>query len=84
MIRKPIRLAWTTIFVAMFLLSLDYWRWGELVTIGLLGLPRWIYYFVLLQLLLAGAVFLFSRTYWKDTDESKSERDGGGSGGGGH
>ena len=74
MIGKPIRLTWTTIFVAMFLFSLDYWRWDEPVTIGLLGLPRWIYYFVFLQLLLAGAVFLFSRTYWKDTDGSGSEK----------
>ncbi len=74
MIRKSIRLAWTTIFVAMFLLSLDYWRWDEAVIIGLLGLPRWINYFVLLQLVLAGAVFLFSRTYWKDTDGSGSEK----------
>ncbi len=74
MIRKPIRLTWTAIFVAMFLFSLDYQRWDEPVTIGLLGLPRWIYYFVFLQLLLAGAVFLFSRTYWKETDGSGSER----------
>ncbi len=74
MTRKSIRLTWTTVFVTMFLVSLDYWRWDEAVIIGLLGPPRWINYFVLLQLLLAGAVFLFSRTYWKDTDGSGSEK----------
>ena len=59
---------WSLVLVALFILSLDFWWWDGPIRFGPLHLPRWIYYFVLLQLLLAAAVHLFGRRHWAAGD----------------
>ena len=66
---------WAGVFGLLFLLSLDYWWWDGPVRFGPFGLPAWIYYFVLLQLLLALAVWRFGRRHW--TPVGGDETDGG-------
>ncbi len=68
---------WTAFFVVLTLMSLDYWWWGVATRLSLMGLPTWIYYFVALQLVLAGGVFVFSRHYWvEQADDHSVDRDG--------
>ena len=55
------RITWAVTFGLIFALSLDYWAWGRPVRLGLFGLPLWVYYFFLLQLVLAAALALFAR-----------------------
>ena len=62
------RRTWIIIFVVLFLLSLDFWSWGGGPSRGPLGIPRWIYYFLLLQLALAAAIHFFGRDHWHDED----------------
>ncbi len=57
--------AWTIIFVVIFLLSQDFLFWKHPVTLGWLGLPGWIYWFVILQVVLVVALVAFAKTYWK-------------------
>ena len=57
-------LLWTSLFVVLTILSLDYWWWGAATRLGPTGLPIWIFYFVLLQLVLAACVYFFSKHYW--------------------
>ncbi|HKK64842.1 MAG TPA: sodium:solute symporter family protein [Clostridia bacterium] len=52
-------LAWTGIFGLFFLLGNDFWNWNRSPVL-LLGLPGWIWYFILLGILLSGAFALFS------------------------
>lgn len=49
---------WATIFTALFLASLDFWRWGE-VDPMYLGAPLWAWYFVGLSALQTGAMMLW-------------------------
>lgn len=64
-------LRWALVFTVIFALSLDFWWWGGPPAFGPLELPRWIYYFVLLQFVLAAAVHLFGRRHWQaEGDES--------------
>lgn len=64
--RKRSRLRWAVVFGVIFALSLDFWWWDGQPAFGPLHLPRWIYYFALLQFLLAGAVHLFGRRHWQN------------------
>lgn len=52
-------LAWAGIFGLFFLLGNDFWNWNQSQAL-LLGLPGWIWYFILLGVLLSGAFALFS------------------------
>ncbi len=65
---------WTLLFGVVFALSMDFWWWDGPVTFGPLTLPRWIYYFVLLQFGFAVAVHFFGTAYWRsetlDDEES--------------
>ena len=54
---------WSAGFLALFALSLDYWRWDDEVALGVLGLPRWIFWLVALQTILAIAIGLFARSH---------------------
>lgn len=63
------RAIWSAIFLALFVLSLDYWRWDERVRFGPLGLPSWSLYFVALLVLLSGAIAVFARTDWEGDGE---------------
>ncbi len=62
--RRPVgRVVWPTFFVGLFVLAMDFWTWDEPVRLSLLNLPVWIYYFALLQLVLAGAIWWFGRNH---------------------
>lgn len=69
-------LGWAAVFLALFVLSLDFWWWDGPIRFGPLHLPRWIYYFVALQLALAGAMHLFGRTHWSDDDRRRGDEEG--------
>src|SRR6056297_1893065 len=51
--------AWAGIFGLFFLLGNDFWNWNQSRAL-LLGLPGWIWYFILLGVLLSGAFALYS------------------------
>ena len=70
---------WAFLFVVLTVLSLDYWWWGAATTLGVMGLPVWVFYFVLLQFALAAGVYFFSKHYWdEDEDDGGDTTDGGG------
>lgn len=50
--------------MAIFLMALDYWAWDEMVSLSVKGLPKWIYYFVIIQLVLVFMIYTFSKYYW--------------------
>lgn len=60
---------WVIMFTALFLLSLDFWAWRGEPASGPLGIPGWVYYFMSLQFLLAGAIFAFGKTYWSRQEQ---------------
>ena len=55
------------LFIALFLLSLDFWGWGQYKPL-ILGMPLWVYYLLFLTLLTSVAFYLFSKTYWRDDE----------------
>ena len=59
------RWRWAAVFAALLGLALDYWRWDDPPAFGPFGIPRWTLYFVVLQLLLAGAIAWLARTDWE-------------------
>ncbi|MCH8904842.1 MAG: hypothetical protein IIA45_13125 [Bacteroidetes bacterium] len=59
---------WVIVFLLVFALSLDYWNWDKTVIISYLGLPGWIYYFVLLQILFITVLIVFTKIYWRDDE----------------
>lgn len=63
--KRPI--FWILVFGALFLLSMDFWNWGEPTPPGWLGLPDRVCYFALLQGLFAAAFVFFAKHFWKDT-----------------
>jgi hypothetical protein len=73
---KESRIFWLTIFVLLFLLSLDYWNWGLDSNPSFLNIPSWIFYFGFLQFILAVAIFVFSKTYWRQSLNKKKDTDG--------
>ncbi|MFB6258425.1 MAG: hypothetical protein ABEH38_07010 [Flavobacteriales bacterium] len=62
--RRSSFLTWTVVFALIFALSLDYWRWGEPVSLTFLNFPAYLLHFIILQLVFAGAVFLFIKSFW--------------------
>lgn len=68
-------LKWGVAFIVIFVLSLDFWWWDVPQPFGPFRLPRWIYYFVLLQFLLAGVVHLFGRRYWQGEGDDADRDD---------
>lgn len=71
--------SWAAGFGLLFVLSLDYWWWDGPVRFGPFGLPLWIYYFVFLQLVLAIAIWRFSRKHWSSSDLEEVTREADGS-----
>ena len=67
---------WTALFGLLTALSLDYWWWGAVVRLGPAGLPTWIYYFVLLQFVLAICVYVFAQRYWSPRNSDGKGDDG--------
>jgi len=51
------------VFVALFLLSLDFWAWGQSEPL-FLGLPFWVYYLFFLTIATSIAFFIFSKYNW--------------------
>jgi hypothetical protein len=56
---------WSAAIALLFAASLDYWWWDRPPQLAWFNLPSWIYYFVGLQLALAGAIWGFGRTIWR-------------------
>ncbi|MDJ0597068.1 MAG: hypothetical protein QNJ72_45110 [Pleurocapsa sp. MO_226.B13] len=65
---------WWFCFTLMFFLALDFWSWQQPVTLAWLNLPPWIFYFLGLQLVLAIALLIFSRTFWQTSREEKDKK----------
>jgi len=57
---------WFIVFIIIFLLSQDFWSWDNAVTLGIFGLPVWLYWFFGIHLLLVFAIYLFTRYFWKN------------------
>lgn len=60
---------WIVGFTLIFTLSLDFWAWEEPIIPNAFGLPSWVYYFVMLQIIMIVAVLLFAGTYWREKEE---------------
>ncbi|HIA36763.1 MAG TPA: hypothetical protein EYM84_09220 [Flavobacteriales bacterium] len=60
---------WVASFMTIFLMALDYWAWDEVVSLSVKGLPAWIYYFVILQLILVLMIYTFSKYYWGNKED---------------
>ena len=56
---------WIVLFGSLFILSIDFWNWDASSTVFDF-LPIWIVRLIVLQLILAGTIYLFSKTYWRD------------------
>ena len=56
---------WAGLFIGLFALSLDFWRWEEPIAPGFAGFPDWMGYFVLLQVAFVICLGLFIRLYWQ-------------------
>ena len=52
---------WILGFTVLFMLSLDFWRWSQAVSLGGLNFPSWLPYFVGLNAVLALTMYGFSR-----------------------
>ncbi|MFH1501548.1 MAG: sodium:solute symporter family protein [Candidatus Eisenbacteria bacterium] len=67
-------LGWSAVFVAFFLLSVDWWGFDARPAL-LLGLPRWVYYFAALCLLLSGAYAAFGRSVLRGSRRAGADGD---------
>jgi len=56
------------LFAILFVLSQDYWSWDDPVKLALLGLPRWVYVFALLQVGVSAVVMWYG---YRDESDSK-------------
>jgi hypothetical protein len=56
---------WYLFFILLFLLSLDFWNWGQSKPL-ILGLPFWVYYLIILTLLTSLVFYAFSKFYWRN------------------
>ncbi|MFW6176705.1 MAG: hypothetical protein ACOC40_03300 [Thermoplasmatota archaeon] len=57
------RIIWLAIFGILFFLSIDFWNW-KVNNTAFNFLPIWIIRLIVLQFILAAAIYIFSRTYW--------------------
>ena len=57
-----------TVFLALFILSMDLWEWGQPNSIDslILGLPIWIYYLIFLTLATSVFFYIISKNIWRD------------------
>ena len=52
---------WIFAFTLLFMLSLDFWRWKQEISLSFLNFPAWIFYFMGLNVLLVAAMYGFTR-----------------------
>jgi len=62
---KKSNVLWYLLFVGLFLLSLDFWNWGQSKPL-ILGLPFWVIYLLVLTLSVSLAFYAFSRFTWRN------------------
>ena len=55
---------WYLLFFLLFIFSLDFWGWNKSNPL-ILGLPLWIYYFIIITLLTSVAFYIFSKYFWR-------------------
>jgi hypothetical protein len=55
----------TLFFIAIFVLSLDFWNWGQATPL-IFGLPYWVVYLLILTILTSLCFFLVSKFLWSD------------------
>jgi len=63
---KKSNVVWYVLFIGLFLLSMDFWGWGQSEPL-MLGLPIWVVYLLILTLATSVAFYLFSKTCWGDS-----------------
>ena len=51
---------WIFVFTLLFMLSLDFWRWEQEVSLAILNFPGWIFYFMGLNLVLVATMYGFT------------------------
>jgi hypothetical protein len=54
------------VFIVIFLLSLDFWGWGQSKPM-FLGMPLWVYYLIIITLLTSVAFYILAKYYWRDS-----------------
>lgn len=62
-------LLWVLAFAAIFFLTQDYLfiQWSN--TIGFLGFPKWLFWFIGIHLLLVFVLYIFIKRYWTTEDK---------------
>jgi len=53
------------VFLALFVLSLDFWGWNSASPM-FLGLPIWVYYLLFLTLSLSVFFYIIAKNVWRD------------------
>ena len=56
---------WIIIFSVVFLLSIDFWNWGNYHPL-IFGLPFWLIYNLFLTLILSILFLFFSKIHWRE------------------
>lgn len=67
--RKQDLLMYILAFAGVFVLSLDFWSWHDTNRPNVFGLPSWIYYYILIQIIFVILLMLFTVTYWNQKDQ---------------
>lgn len=62
--------------VVLFVLAHDFWAWREPVPIGPWGLPRWIFVFAILQVVLAVAIHWFGKGVEANHSDTAGSKEG--------
>ncbi|WP_372367981.1 hypothetical protein [Candidatus Uabimicrobium sp. HlEnr_7] len=57
---------WILVFVTIIVLSQDYWNFSSQANLQILGFPKVVVYFFVLQLFLALAIGAFSIKIWQE------------------
>ncbi len=62
---------WFSCFTVFFILSLDFWSWEQEKEnyFSIFHLPSWVLYFVILQLFMAFALYMFAIHFWDNKSE---------------
>ncbi|BBM84222.1 hypothetical protein [Candidatus Uabimicrobium amorphum] len=60
------KLRLVVVFAGILFLSQDYWNWSDEGQFSILGFPKVVTYFFVLQLALAVAIGLFSMKFWQE------------------
>lgn len=63
--KKKNKILTLLIFLVFFLLSLDFWGWNN-SNPRFLGLPIWIFYFIILTFMLSIFYYIISKNIWEE------------------